>query len=221
MFGTIPPSLVGVGATALGVAWCAIAGYLPIPVAAVVMLVCGWLWFGTLLDRPAHEILPALAMWWWRRLRSRNRWYRPVALVVDGEQPTALPPVLSGIDLFEFDVDWLSPGVHVPIGVVRDRQAGALTAVLKVCGDGQFALLDSATQSMRIDEWGSAIGGFAREHSPVARVTFHDWTSPVPIRDTVAQLESRWSDEADHPAREGYLQLLRDTSATVVDSLLE
>ena len=217
MFGTIPPSLVGVGATALGAAWCAIAGYVPIPVAAVVMLVCGWLWFGTLQDRPAHEILPALAMWWWRRLRSRNRWYRPVALVVDGEQPTALPPVLSGIDLFEFDVDWLSPGQHVPIGVVRDRQAGALTAVLKVCGDGQFALVDSATQSMRIDEWGSAIGGFAREHSPVARVTFHDWTSPVPIRDTVAQLESRWSDEADHPAREGYLQLLRDTSATVVD----
>ena len=217
MFGTIPPSLVGVGATALGAAWCAIAGYVPIPVAAVVMLVCGWLWFGTLQDRPAHEILPALAMWWWRRLRSRNRWYRPVALVVDGEQPAALPPVLSGIDLFEFDVDWLSPGVHVPIGVVRDRQAGALTAVLKVCGDGQFALVDSATQSMRIDEWGSAIGGFAREHSPVARVTFHDWTSPVPIRDTVAQLESRWSDEADHPAREGYLQLLRDTSATVVD----
>ncbi len=217
MFGTIPPSLAGVGAVALGAAWCAIAGYVPMPIAGAVMLVCGWLWFGKLHDRPAHEILPALATWWWRRLRSRNRWYRPVALIVDGEQPTALPPVLSGIDLFEFDVDWLSPGENVPIGVVRDRQAGSLTAVLKVCGDGQFALVDSATQSMRIDEWGSAIGGFARENSPVARVTFHDWTSPVPIRDTVAQLESRWSDEAEHPAREGYLQLLRDTSATVVD----
>jgi hypothetical protein len=32
---------------------------------------------------------------------------------------------------------------------------------------------------MRVDEWGTAISGFARENSPVSRVSFHDWTSPV------------------------------------------
>ena len=217
MFGTIPPSLAFVGGVALAAGWVAIAGYVPIPVSVGVVALCGWLWFGKLHERPAHEILPALATWWWRRLRSRNRWYRPVALVTDGEQPAALPPALAGLDLFEIDVAWLTPGSDVAIGVVRDRQAGSLTAVLKVCGDGQFGLVDPATQDMRIDEWGAAIAGFAREHSPVTRVTFHDWTSPVPIRNTVAQLETQWADEAEHPARAGYLQLLRDTSASVVD----
>ncbi len=217
MFGTIPPSLAFVGTMALAAGWLAIAGYVPIPISVAVVAMCGWLWFGKIRERPAHEILPALAMWWWRRLRSRNRWYRPVALVTDGEQPAALPPALAGLDLFEIDVAWLTPGSDIAIGVVRDRQAGSLTAVLKVCGDGQFGLIDPASQDMRIDEWGAAIAGFAREHSPVSRVTFHDWTSPVPIRNTVAQLEAQWADEAEHPARAGYLQLLRDTSASVVD----
>ena len=92
-----------------------------------------------------------------------------------------------------------------------------MTAVMRVCGDGQFGLTDPAGQDMRIDEWGAAIAGFAREHSPVTRVTFHDWTSPVPIRDSVARLEAVWADEAEHPARASYLQLLADTSATVLD----
>ncbi|MFK8023604.1 MAG: SCO6880 family protein [Ilumatobacter sp.] len=217
LFGSIPPSLALVGGTALVAAWMAIAGYVPIPVCVAAVLVCGWLWFGKVRARPAHEILPVLAMWWWRRLRSRNRWYRPVALIADGEQPASLPPELSGIDLFEVDVEWPTVGHVGPLGVVRDRQAGTLTAVLRVGGDGQFGLADPAGQDLRIDEWGSAIAGFAREHSPVVRVTFHDWSSPAPIRDSVARLESTWADEAEHPARSSYLQLLRETSATVID----
>lgn len=217
MFGTIPPALAGVGAVALGAAWLAIAGYVPIPICIAVVAACGWLWFGKIRQRPAHEILPALAMWWWRRLRASNRWYRPVALVADGGQPAALPPALAGIDLFEVDVDWPAIGHTGALGIVRDRTAGTVTAVVRVCGDGQFGLIDPAGQDMRIDEWGAAISGFAREHSPVARVTFHDWTSPVPIRDSVARLEAQWADEAEHAARAGYLQLLRDTTATVVD----
>ncbi len=217
LFGTIPPTLAGVGLLTLFAGWLAVSGYIPIPLAILFGGVGAWLWFGKLHDRPAHEILPALLRWSWRKFRSRNTWYRPVALVTDGEQPVALPPVLSGLDLFEFEVAWITPGHSVSIGVVRDCQAGSMTAVMRVSGDGQFALVDAAGQAMRIDEWGAAIGGFARENSPVTRVSFHDWTSPVPIRDTVAQLESRWSVEAPHPARDGYLQLLRDTSATVVD----
>lgn len=217
LFGTVPPVLAAVGIVTLLTAWLALSGYVPVPLAILVGLIGTWLWFGKLHDRPAHEILPALAWWWWRKLRSRNRWYRPVALVSDGHKPVALPPVLSGLDLFEFEVAWITPGQSVPIGVVKDRQAGSLTAVIRVSGDGQFALVDAAGQDMRVDEWGAAIGGFARENSPVSRVSFHDWTSPVPIRDTVAQLEAKWADEAPHPARPGYLQLLRDASAHNVD----
>lgn len=217
LFGTVPPTMVAVAAVTLVSAWLAVSGFIPIPVAIVVAVGSAALWFGRIRNRPAHEILPALAIWWWRKLRSRNTWYRPVALVTDDDQPVALPPVLSGIDLFEFEVAWITPGQNVAIGVVRDHQAGSLTAILRVSGDGQFALVDAAGQDMRIDEWGAAIGGFARENSPVSRVTFHDWTSPVAIRDTVAQLENQWADEAPHPARAGYLQLLSDTSAHVVN----
>lgn len=213
LFGTVPPVLAGVGIVALVAGWLAVSGYIPIPLGILVALASAWLWFGKLHDRPAHEILPALVRWSWRRLRSRNTWYRPVVLVSDGDRPVALPPVMSGLDLFEFEVPWITPGADVPIGVVRDLQAGSMTAVMRVSGDGQFALDDASDQDMRIDEWGAAIGGFSRENSPVSRVTFHDWTSPVPIRDTVAQLEARWAEEPEHPARPGYLQLLSDTSA--------
>lgn len=217
LFGTVPPTMVAVAIVTLLFAWLAVSGYVPVPVAIVVAMAAAALWFGRIRNRPAHEILPALAVWWWRQLRSRNTWFRPVVLVSNGDQPVALPPMLSGLDLFEFEVAWITPGRNVAIGVVRDHQAGSVTAVLRVSGDGQFALVDAAGQDMRIDEWGAAIGGFARENSPVSRVTFHDWTSPVAIRDTVAQLESKWADEAPHPARAGYLQLLGDTSAHVVD----
>lgn len=217
IFGTIPPALAVVGAVALAAGWMAVAGYVPLPICVVVVVLCGWLWFGKIHQRPAHEILPALGAWWWRRLRSRHRWYRPVVLVADGEQPASLPPVLSGLDVFEVDIDWPTISQARSLGVVQDRRAGTVTAVLRVAGDGQFGLVDAASQDMRIDEWGSAIAGFSREHSPVTRIVFHDWTSPVPIRDTVAKLESAWADEAEHPARASYLQLLRETSATVVD----
>jgi len=217
LFGTLPAGLAVIGAVALAAAWSAIAGYVPWPVAAVVAAVCGWLWFGKLHQRPVHEVLPALVLWRWRRARGRSRWYRRVALVAHGEQSVQLPEVLSGIDLSEIDVAWITPGTETPLGVVRDRQAATVTAVLKVCGDGQFALTDPAGQDACLEGWGTAIGGFASEHSSVARVTFHDWTSPAPIRDTVTRLESDWADEPAHPARSGYLQLLRDTSATVVD----
>ncbi|WP_420451984.1 SCO6880 family protein [Ilumatobacter sp.] len=218
LFGTVPPALAAAGGLSLIAGWAAVSGYVPIPAALLVAVAAAWLWFGKLHGQPVHEILPWAIAWWWRKLRSRNRWYRPVALVVDGEdQPTVVPDVLAGLDLYEFEVSWLSPGQDVPIGVVHDRAAGSVTAVLRVSGDGQFALVDSVGQDMRIDEWGAAIGGFARERSPVSRVTFHDWTSPQPIRDTVARLEDRWADEPEHPSRPGYLQLLRDTSATVVN----
>lgn len=219
LFGAVPPTLAAVAAVGLLSMWLVVSGYVPFPVGAIAVTVCVWLWFGRLHGRPVHEMLPAVIGWWWRRLRSRNRWYRPVALLSGsvGGPPVALPPAMAGLELYEMAVSWLTPGVDVPVGVVHDGTAGTLTSVLRVSGDGQFALVDAATQDMRIDYWGAAVGGFARERSPVSRVTFHDWTAPVPIRDSVAQLEQRWADEPDHPARAGYLDMLRDTSASIID----
>jgi hypothetical protein len=85
----------------------------------------------------------------------------------------------SGLNLFEFEVAWITPGQNVPIGVVKDLQAGSMTAVMRMLGDGQFALVDAAGRGTRVDEWGAAIGGFAPENSPISRVSFHDWTSLV------------------------------------------
>lgn len=217
LFGSMPPALAGIAAVALAAAWLTISGYAPIEVGFAALAVCAWLWFGRLRGRPVHEILPALILW--RSRRSRNQWFRPVGLLSGSasEAVVELPPAMAGLALYEMAVSWLTPGVDVSIGVVHDEPAATVTAVLKVSGDGQFALVDAGTQEIRIDEWGTAIAGFAREQSPVARITFHDWTAPLPIRDSVAQLESRWATEPAHPARPGYLDLLRDTSASIVD----
>ena len=115
--------------SALAAGWMAIAGYVPLPICVVVVVLCGWLWFGKIHQRPAHEILPALGAWWWRRLRSRHRWYRPVVLVADGEQPAALPPVLSGLDVFEVDIDWPTISQTRSLGVVLGVSAMLMIAL--------------------------------------------------------------------------------------------
>ena len=95
---------------ALGGLWLAVAGYLPWPLAAPVVAVAGYVTVGRVHGRPLHAMLPALARFWWRRLRGRNRWFRPVPLISDDGVPVAVPPELAGLDLYEVDVTWLAAG---------------------------------------------------------------------------------------------------------------
>ncbi len=74
--------------------------------------------------------------------------------------------------------------------MVHDRAAGTVTGVLRVSGDGQFSLADPRSQDLRLEGWGAALGGFAREQATVARVTWRDWSAPVPVHEQVGVLRS-------------------------------
>ena len=98
-----------------------------------------------------------------------------------------------------------------------------MTAVLRVHGDGQFSLLDALAQDVRLDGWGAALGGFAREQCDVVRIAWHDWAAPVPVADQIGQLQTRWADEPVSPARSSYLALMDVVAPKVTehDMLLE
>src|SRR5207253_7796057 len=131
-----------------------------------------------------HELGPHAVAWWWKRLRRRHSWLRPVALTVDGSDRPSLPASLAGLELF--DADPPAAGHGRGVGIVHDRRAATVTAVLRVSGDGEFALADPTVQDTRVELWGQALGGFCREACPVARVAWHDGTSPTGVSDHVA-----------------------------------
>lgn len=217
LFGTLAWTMLAPLLTTLGAAWLAVTGMVPAPLAVPVVAGGLWLAFGRVRGRPAHAVVPAMAGFAWRRLRHRHRWFRPVPLITDGEVPVVLPPPLAGLALFERDVTRLIPGRTVPVGVVHDRGAHTVTAVLRVRGDGQFSLLDGPGQDLRVGGWGAALGGFAREQSDVVRVTWHDWAAPVPVAEQIGRLQSRWADEPESPARASYLALMDLVAPRVTD----
>ena len=223
LFGTLAWTMLVPLIVALAAAWLAVAGFVAPPFAVPVVAAGVWLALGRVRGRPAHAVLPAMLSFGWRRLRHRHRWFRPVPLLTDGELPVKLPPPLAGLALFELDVPGLMPGRAVPAGVVHDRPAHTVTGVLRVHGDGQFSLLDALEQDVRLDGWGAALGGFARERCDVIRAVWHDWAAPVPVADQIGQLQSRWADEPVSPARSSYLALMEVVAPKVTehDLLLE
>lgn len=217
LFGVLAPSMLIPLSIGLLAAWLGVTGLVPAAVGFTVAMVGAGLAFAKIRGRPAHELIPLLVRFGWRRLRSRHRWYRPVPLVVDDDLPVAVPDALAGLDLYEVDVAWLSAPRASAIGVVHDRPAGVVTGVLRVAGDGQFALIDPRAQELRLDGWGAALGGFARERSPVVRVAWRDWSAPVPVADQVGRLEARWADDPASEARTAYLRLMGDVAPQVVN----
>lgn len=217
LFGGMPPSLLITLSVGVIAGWLAVIAHAPLPVAVVPLVVCGAVGFGRWRGRPLHDLLPRLIVWSVRRLLRRHRWCRPVPLLVDGHLPAALPRPLAGLELVEVDRPWMitgqPPGV---VGVVHDRTAGTVTAELPVAGNGQFSLADPITQDTHVELWGLALAGFCREHGPVTRVTWHDWTSPGAVDDHLQQIRARRVDEADTPARQSYLTVIEQAAPTAV-----
>jgi hypothetical protein len=104
-----------------------------------------------------HELIPLKIAWWARR--RRHRWFRPVPLLEVDEQPIeAMPPVMDKLNLLDVEAAWVTtPGRLAGVGVIQDVEAGQLTAVLRVTGDGQFSLTSPDAQDTRL-----ALGGEAR-----------------------------------------------------------
>ena len=178
LFGTIPPSLlVTLGVGVVG-GWLGVLAQIPLPIALIPVGSAGVIGFGRLRGRPIHAVIPGLIGWWCRRLAGRHSWSRPVPLVTNGVLPGVLPKVFSGIEIGDVDVPVGTAGHGGPVGVVRDRSNGTISATIRVCGDGQFALSDPTVQDSRIELWGAALAGFCREHGAVCRVTWRDWSTP-------------------------------------------
>jgi hypothetical protein len=105
--------------------------------------------------RTSDEWVPVAVCWGARRSVPRG-WGRDL-----GRGPGRGMGALRGLRL-------LRAGWH-DMGVVHDRGARTLTAVLSLRG-GSFALLGPDEQDRRVGAWASVLASLAREGSPVHRV---------------------------------------------------
>lgn len=141
---------------------------LPPYVGLVGPLLGGGLAFGRWRGLPLAECLtPAVALYG-RRLIGVRRWVRPPLVGDNTHHP--LPAALRGLELLE--------PTDRAFGVVRDRTAGCVTAVVRVRGRG-FPLAAATEQDAMLAAWGSALSPFAREGAPVRQVVWQEWTHPV------------------------------------------
>lgn len=224
LFGAMPLSqvvtlAVGGGLSFVGlllrlVPWALI----PFAVAAVVAFkrVDGW---------ALHEWLP-LKFNWWRR-RGERRWFRAVPLLgaTATAVPVSMPAALAGLVLLDVDVAWLQrAGRRAGMGVVHDGSAGLVTAVLRVHGDGQFALFGPGQQDVQVGLWGNALAGFCREATPVVRVGWTEWLTTAPVTSEPTAMFAVSDVDAADPvtaARRVYGELLaREAPAAVRHDVL-
>ena len=224
LFGTLAWTMLVPLIAALAAAWLAVAGFVPPPFAVPVVAAGVWLAFGRVRGRPAHAVLPAMA-----GVRVAPA-AAPASLVPAGSVAhrrggaggAAAAAGRAGTVRARRDRGWCRAG-PCRWGWSTTAAAHTVTAVLRVHGDGQFSLLDALDQDVRLDGWGAALGGFARERCDVVRVAWHDWAAPVPVADQIGQLQSRWADEPVSPARSSYLALMDVVAPKVTehDLLLE
>ena len=180
LFGAMPTSQVVVLAVGCGLSFLGVLmGFLPWALApALVSLVIAFKRVG---GWALHELIPLKIRWWLGR--RRHRWFRRVPLLtLDERDGDSLPPVLAGLRLLDVDAPWVvAPARLAGVGVVHDSTTGLLTAVLRVTGDGQFALNSPEAQDARVAVWGEALAGFCRERRTVCRVTWQEWSNSTTI----------------------------------------
>ena len=157
-----------------------------------------------------------MARFCWRALTGANRWFCRLPLLgADGPVGAVTPPpCLDGLEILAVARPaWAGARrTLAPLGLVRDRRTGTLTAILSVKGS-EFQLIDEADQHARIFAWGRVLASFARESSPVARICWHEWSCPAPLSEHLGWLASAIDPEA--PAAAHYRALLADQAVSV------
>ncbi|GAC1517973.1 MAG: hypothetical protein NVS1B12_07890 [Acidimicrobiales bacterium] len=195
--GPISPTRVAVGAAVLGAA--GVVAFVP--------------WQG----RPAYEAAPAVIRFGWRRLTGRNRWFARLPLLTAAGEPGTdpeLPASLAGLEVLAVSRPaWAGAQRTIaPLGLVRDRRSGTVTAVLSVKG-AEFQLIEEAEQHSRLFAWGRVLASFARHNSPAARISWHEWSCPAPLSEHLAWLATNIDPAA--PAAGAYQQLLNASAISV------
>jgi len=170
-------------------------------------------WRGAALS---ETLVPGTRLWVARRY-GRRRWLRPPLLGDNTDH--ALPHPLRGLELFEIPGDRTTQAAGM--AVVRDRQAGTVTAVLRIHGHG-FPLTSATEQDAMLAAWSGALSPFARERSPVSNATWQAWAHPVGS-DTHRKFLASISVEcrADDPPTADYLALVdQQAPVTVAHDIL-
>ena len=167
--------------------------------------------FGRWRGAPIAETLVPGARLYGRRAIRRRRWVRP-SLVADNTNEV-LPDALHGLELIE-------PSDR-PFGVIRDKAAGTVTAVLRVRGYG-FPLAGAVKQDAMLGAWGAALSPLAREQWPVRQVVWQEWSHPVTSDTHRAFLDAVGIDQRLHdPAVGDYLALVDEQApATIAHEVL-
>jgi hypothetical protein len=213
-----PGLLLGLGARQAvpliaGVLVLAVVLQTPIPplIGLVGPLVGVVLGFGRWRGTPIAETLVPGARLYGRRTIGRGRWVSPSLVGDNTQQP--LPHVLDGLRLLE-------PTGH-RTGVIWDRAAGTVTAVLQVRGYG-FPLAGPVEQDGMLGAWGAALSPLAREQSPVRHVTWQEWSHPVTSDTHQAFLDSVGINQRrSDPTVADYLALIDEQApATIAHEIL-
>lgn len=213
--GARPGVLLGLGlrqATPLvvGVLWLTVCLAIGSPVAGfvgpTVALVAS---FGRWRGAPLHDIAVPAARQLTRRARRRPIW-TPAGLYGPNARSGDVPFALRGIEVLEVESIWDT----TKVGVVRDRQVGSVSIVLRVEGTG-FPVASPREQDGLVTAWGSALAPLARARCPVGRVTWQEWCHPVGV-EAHREFLTKVAGRADTAAARDYDELLATQSAGTI-----
>lgn len=136
------------------------------------------------------------------------------------DEPRALPAELAKVEFLEGEL--MAYG-GTPFGVIVDRAAKTMTAVVRCQGES-FALLGAEDREQRLADYGGVLAALARDGSAVRRIAWTERTLPA-NRDALAQyvIDHKREDlSLDEPSDElvSYFQLLRRAPDVAEDHVL-
>lgn len=180
---------------------------MPLPVAAVPILVGGAGSFARVGGYVAWQWIPLGAAWLWMKLGRGKRWYARLPLITDGDQvATTLPPCLAGLDIIA--VPWRGTSM----GAVRDKAAGTVTALVPAAGP-EFLSRSRDDQEQLLNGWADVLGQFAPERAPVVHLGWCDFARQSGLRHHVEWLADTRHGERPHDAVNSYNELLQGAAS--------
>lgn len=151
--------------------------------------------FGRFRGVALGEIAAPGAGLWWARRRGSTPWVRRSLVAAGGRHSRSgeVPRELEGLELLDVPSTWGS--LPFTLGVIHDVRAGTVTAVAGAQAEG-FCLSGLDEQDTVLAGWGAALAPFARERTPVARVSWQEWAHPIGV-----DAHRGFLDEHDVPGR--------------------
>jgi hypothetical protein len=183
------PQLVGfVVAALMALGWMNSGGFLGLLLAIATLAIAAGILLVPLRGHTLEEWAPLTVRFLVGRLNRQTRFRSQlgavghVVCVPEGglepqapEEPRSLPKELAGLEFLEGE---LARYEHTPFGVIVDRGAKTMTAVLR-CQGQAFALLGAEDRERRLAEYGGVLAALARDDTPLRRIAWTERTLPA------------------------------------------